>query len=107
MEILQRIMELVKSKAKSKREFAALIGLEQVTFNNYMIGKRGLSYEVIDAILRTFPDVSAEWLMRGIGDMIKNENANETIHKSEKYDAEVQIGEDGYLKIKIKDFISK
>lgn len=69
MEIVQRILDLVNGKAKSKRDFAALIGMEQVTFNNYMIGKRGLSFEVIDAILRTFPEVSAEWLLRGQGPM--------------------------------------
>lgn len=73
MEIVQRILDLVNDKAKSKRDFAALIGMEQVTFNNYMIGKRGLSYEVVDAILRTFPDVSAEWLLRGEGKMYKSE----------------------------------
>lgn len=71
MEIVQRIKELVELKAKSKRDFASLIGMEQVTFNNYMIGKRGLSYEVIDAILSAFPEVSAEWLLRGEGEMIK------------------------------------
>lgn len=72
MEIVQRILDLVNDKAKSKRDFAALIGMEQVTFNNYMIGKRGLSYEVVDAILRTFPEVSAEWLLRGSGEMLKD-----------------------------------
>lgn len=76
MEIVQRIKELVELKAKSKRDFASLIGMEQVTFNNYMIGKRGLSYEVIDAILDAFPEVSAEWLLRGEGEMLKGEDAS-------------------------------
>lgn len=100
MEILQRIMELVKSKAKSKREFAALIGLEQVTFNNYMIGKRGLSYEVIDAILRTFPDVSAEWLMRGVGEMIVSNELKDT-EKSVKISGLFEVDDKGYLRVKI------
>lgn len=73
MEVVQRIKDLVNDKAKSKREFAALIGIEQVTFNNYMIGKRSLSYDTVEAILRTFPDISAEWLMRGEGSMLKSE----------------------------------
>lgn len=100
MDILQRIMELVKNKAKSKREFAALIGLEQVTFNNYMIGKRGLSYEVIDAILRTFPDVSAEWLMRGVGEMIVSNELRDT-EKNVKISGNFEVDDNGYLKIKI------
>lgn len=100
MDILQRIMELVKNKAKSKREFAALIGLEQVTFNNYMIGKRGLSYEVIDAILRTFPDVSAEWLMRGVGEMIVSEESVDTT-TSIKISGNFEVDDNGYLRIKL------
>lgn len=77
MEIVERIMALVNAKAKSKRDFAELIGMEQVTFNNYMIGKRGLSYDAIDAILSRFPDVSAEWLLRGEGKMYKSEMAED------------------------------
>lgn len=74
MEIVERIMRLVELKAKSKREFASMIGIEQTLFNNYMIGKRGgMNYDIIDAILTTFPDVSAEWLLRGEGKMYKSE----------------------------------
>lgn len=74
MEIVERIMRLVELKAKSKREFASMIGIEQTLFNNYMIGKRGgMNYDIVDAILTTFPDVSAEWLLRGEGEMYKSE----------------------------------
>ncbi len=83
MEIVQRILDLVNDKAKSKRDFAALIGMEQVTFNNYMIGKRGLSYEVVDAILRTFPEVSAEWLLRGSGEMLKDTQSSPSAANSD------------------------
>lgn len=70
MEIVERIMELVVLKAKSKREFSSMIDIEQTLFNNYMIGKReGMNFDIVDAILRTFPEVSAEWLLRGQGPM--------------------------------------
>lgn len=70
MEIVERIMELVVLKAKSKREFSSMIDIEQTLFNNYMIGKReGMNFDIVDAILRTFPEVSAEWLLRGEGSM--------------------------------------
>lgn len=70
MEIVERIMELVVLKAKSKREFSSMIDIEQTLFNNYMIGKReGMNFDIVDSILRTFPEVSAEWLLRGEGSM--------------------------------------
>lgn len=75
MEIVARIMELVALKAKSKREFSSMIGIEQTLFNNYMIGKRdGMNFDIVDAILRTFPEVSAEWFLRGEGSMIRNDS---------------------------------
>ena len=51
-----------------------MIGIEQTLFNNYMIGKRsGMNFDIVDSILATFPDVSAEWLLRGEGEMYKSE----------------------------------
>lgn len=71
MKIVERILELVGIKAKSKRDFASMIGVEQTLFNNYMIGKRsGMNFDIVDSILRTFPEISAEWLLRGNGEMI-------------------------------------
>lgn len=67
MEIVQRIQQLIEEKYGSRGEasFAKEIGIHQVTLNNYMLGKRKVSLEIIDAILKAFPDVSAEWLLRG------------------------------------------
>lgn len=76
MEIVQRIKKLVEAKTNgNKKEFAAIIGIVQVTFNRYVNEERGMSYEVIDAILSAFPEVSAEWLLRGKGEMIKMPSA--------------------------------
>lgn len=75
MEIVQRIKKLVEAKTNgNKKEFAAIIGIVQVTFNRYVNEERGMSYEVIDAILSAFPEVSAEWLLRGEGNMLKSNN---------------------------------
>jgi hypothetical protein len=37
----------------------------------YILGKSKLSLEAVDLILKAFPDVSAEWLLRGEGNMLK------------------------------------
>lgn len=75
MEIINRIQELVdvKTESNSKRSFASIIGVPERTFSTYLKTGRTPSLEVIDAILTTFPDVSAEWLLRGEGKMYKSE----------------------------------
>jgi transcriptional regulator with XRE-family HTH domain len=74
MEVNDRIKLLIEAKAKSERDFALRIGINQATLNYYTSGKRKLSLETIYAILDTFPDVSAEWLLRGNGAMAIGES---------------------------------
>ena len=67
MEIVQRIKKLIEEKygVRGTTSFAKAIGVEQVTLSRQLNGQRGLSFDVIEAILKAFPDVSAEWLIRG------------------------------------------
>lgn len=69
MDILQRIRELIESKGCNVSSFSKKIGIGQTTLNTYLKYNRYPAYETIYAILHTFPDVSAEWLMRGAGEM--------------------------------------
>lgn len=69
MKILERIKELIFIKEYNVSSFAKKIGIGQTTLNTYLKYNRYPAYETIHAILYTFPDVSAEWLMRGEGDM--------------------------------------
>lgn len=68
MKIVERLRLLIEDKGYNPKTFAEKIGMAQRTINNYVNG-RFPSYEAIHAILHTFPDVSAEWLMRGEGGM--------------------------------------
>lgn len=84
--MLERLRGVRASKAKSVNNFAKLIGMSQTTVNGIMLGSRGVSVDIIVAVLTAFPDVSAEWLMRGEGEMLRSEEVaqnalilNETI----------------------------
>ena len=67
MEIVQRVKNLIEKKfgARGTTSFARSIGVEQVTLSRQLNGQRGVSLDIIEAILQTYPDVSAEWLLRG------------------------------------------
>lgn len=71
--IAQRIREVFQAKHFSATSFAEISGLQAVTINRQLRGTNPISYNLIEAILTNFPDVSAEWLLRGQGYMLKNE----------------------------------
>lgn len=73
MGIIERIIKLVDEKTNgNKKEFSSIIGIVQVTFNRYINKERSIGIDAISGILSAFPDVSAEWLLRGEGEMFKN-----------------------------------
>lgn len=82
--MLERIRGIRASKAKSVNVFARLIGMSQTTVNGIMLGSRGISVDIIVAILTTFPDISAEWLMRGEGEMLRSEETAQNALISEE-----------------------
>lgn len=76
MGILQRIKEIIKFSGLSTRAFAIKCGLNQPTLDKQLKGLRGLSLETTMGILYAFPKISSEWLLRGEGEMLKNESSN-------------------------------
>lgn len=74
--ITDRINLVMKREYMTCRAFSAKIGMNSQTVNNYMNGKRDPTYEFLSRILETFVDISAEWLMRGEGSMIKEQDTS-------------------------------
>lgn len=52
-------------------KFAEQLGIAQPTAKAIIEGNNAPSYKAIDGLLIGFPMISAEWLLRGEGDMIK------------------------------------
>lgn len=75
--MLSRISKLIESTGYNPTSFAAKIGVQQMTLWNQLNGRRRLSLDTVEAILSTFPDISAEWLMRGSGSMSKGNGEQE------------------------------
>lgn len=76
--IIQRIRQLLEARGESINAFAAAINMKQTTVNNYFLGKRSPSFELIDSILASIPELSAEWLLRGNGTMFLADAAKPT-----------------------------
>lgn len=75
--MVHRITKLIESTGLNPTAFAAKIGVQQMTLWGQLNGKRKLSLETVLAILSSYPELSAEWLMRGTGDMTRGNDAQE------------------------------
>lgn len=75
--MVNRISKLIESTGLNPTSFAAKIGVQQMTLWGQLNGKRKLSLDSVLAILNSYPELSAEWLMRGTGDMMKGNDAQE------------------------------
>lgn len=71
--IYQRIMLILNDKQVSVNALSKLVGMSQTTLNTQLKGERALSANVVAKVLSVFPDVSAEWVIRGIGTMYHTE----------------------------------
>lgn len=68
-DINQRIRKVLKDKDLSVAAFSREAGIGQTTLNRQLNGDARVSVGTIKAFLLKFKDISAEWLLRGVGDM--------------------------------------
>ena len=68
-EIIGKMNDFWTQSGKSKAEMSRELGVDAGTFGNILNGNRGVSAGLLSKFLETYPSVSAEWLMRGVGSM--------------------------------------
>lgn len=89
--ITQRLNEIKNYYNLSGVRFADKVGKVKNTFANYLNGSRPIPTDVIVDILNTFPDLSADWLLRGKGDMFNKVNPDVERMKKEIYDLKMSL----------------
>ena len=68
----ERVRMLLKEKGLSFNAISETSAIQAQFSRAFGKGKSGrLSYDLIEIVLRKFPDVSADWLLMGEGDMYK------------------------------------
>lgn len=84
----ERIRKIISYYNLTDRAFSNKCSIKQNTFSNQMNGQRDLSLPTIYAILDNCKEISAEWLLRGNGNMLIEEQEENCI---EKLNAALQI----------------
>ena len=77
MTIYQRVKCVLENKSISVNALSKKINVAQATLNPQLKGDRSLAANIVEKILTVFPDVSAEWLMRGVGTMYSNQDSDD------------------------------
>lgn len=65
--MLKRVKQVIESNAFTPSRFADHIGVPRATISHILSGRNKPSLEVVQKILDAFPDLSAEWLVKGKG----------------------------------------
>ena len=74
--ILQRVIQIIKELNLTDNQFSKRLKIAQTTMSGYLSGNRKLSLQVIESVLSEFENISAEWLLRGEGEMYKSDDKN-------------------------------
>ena len=90
MDIRVKLLNYCKSKRINKADFCRITGVPTSFFNR----KSGVTSTTLEAILSKFADLSADWLLRDEGEMIRNVDKKQNL--SDKSDEKDQLIE--YLK---------
>lgn len=93
--VKERIKEVLHCKNTTLSGFAGDNNSLQKKLSRQINLGSGLTFETISAILDRYPDVSAEWLLRGKGEMLVASTS--TCIKVEQ--SEISKEKEGYLKV--------
>ena len=90
--ITERLKEIIRIKTGTATPFSTEIGVSQSTLSCQLNSKTGIQTNVILAALTRYPDISAEWLMRGKGEMLITDNLPK--FHGEETDSELDVHAD-------------
>ena len=75
--MLDRISLILKHKNLTSAKFADEIGVQRSSISHVLSGRNKPSLEFIQKILKTYPEISSDWILFGKGKMMSNQE-NET-----------------------------
>jgi len=73
-----RIQKIIEKQGVSLNAFAQEIGVNRSTISHILTGRNKPSVEVLQKILKRFPELSSDWLLLGNGGMYAKKDSSET-----------------------------
>lgn len=83
MGTLQRIKQFIDLKGITVKTFEQKIGFSNGAFGSQLRNNKTIGVDKLENILFEYPELSAEWLLTGKGEMIKSYTDDENIIKED------------------------
>lgn len=83
-QIYQRITDYIRMKRIKPAELARILGISSTNVYGYLQGTSKAPMSFVALFLESFPDVSAEWLLRGNGEMLLPPKKSHYLEMAEK-----------------------
>ena len=93
-QIMERIQLYLRKERMKPAEFAKILGINSTSVYNYLSGTSKAPMSFIVLFLESFPDVSAEWLIRGEGEMMKPTKQSHYLEMAARVNGTYMAGED-------------
>lgn len=84
MGMLERLNEFISTKGYSMKAFEESVGMSNGSLGTTIKNGQGIRTDKLENILSAYPDLSAEWLLRGVGSMILDDK-EQTGGENNKY----------------------
>jgi len=68
-----RIIQFLKENNLTSTKFADTIGVQRSSISHILSGRNKPSYDFIEKMLLSYPDINAQWLITGKGNMFINQ----------------------------------
>lgn len=81
--MVERIKLIMDYKQMTPAQFAESLGINRSNLTHIFTGRNLPSLEFVRKILTTFPDISTEWLIMNVGNMITSSNDDLDLMNSE------------------------
>lgn len=93
IEIKERLKKILELKNETANSLSKKTGFSQRTLNRQINEDTAVGYDVLGLISNTYPDINAEWLMTGRGDMINSLKESKAIAL---YDVDAAAGYESF-----------
>lgn len=67
-----RIAQLISYKCVSASKFADMLSIQRSSISHILSGRNNPGLDILQKIIHTFPEINAEWLLIGKGEMLKD-----------------------------------
>ena len=72
-----RLKYWMEMEALKSSELADIIGVNRATISHILSGRNKPSIDFLQKLLSNYPELNANWLISGVGDMKENQKQNE------------------------------